>query len=271
MARTIDQIQNEMYQRVANDQTLSGELTSTSKVAIWRLWIYIVAFAIWIHEAIVEENAKNSRVHTLLWYRAQALLFLDGIDLQWENGQFSYPTLVENIESRQLVKRCAVLESKDGELIIKITGENNQPLGDDQQLRFTTYMNEIKDAGNRLKIVNRQADNLKLHVDVYVDTLVINLDTGQYLETSETFKPVEEAIKDYLNHLEFNGALIKNRLIDAIQKSQGVFDLEIKVLQHQYGALPFTDVGRLIVPDAGHFKIEELVINYHSNSYVADH
>ncbi len=270
MARTIDQIQNEIYQRIANDQTLSTELTSTSKVAIWRLWVYIIAFAIWIHEAIVEENAKNSRVHTLLWYQSQALLFLDGIDLQWENGQFSYPTLIEDIEARKLVKRCAVLENKDGELVIKITGDRNQPLEDNQERRFTTYMNEIKDAGNRLKIVNREADSLKLHLDVYVDTLVIDLDTGQYLETSQTYKPVEDSIENYLNHLEFNGALIKNRLIDAVQEAQGVYDLEIKVLQHRYGELPFTNVGRLIVPDAGHFKIEELVINYHSNSYVAN-
>lgn len=264
MARTREQIQDDMIANVQSDLVLSEKLTSTSVVAIWRLWTYIFSKSLFEHELIVEENAKKSRVHTLSWYKDQALLFADGLDLIWNNGQFEYPE-ADDLETRQIVKKCAVLENNDGQLVIKITGENNELLDDDQALRFTAYMNEIKDAGNRLKIVNRPADELILHVDVYVDALQIDLNTGKLLSLEQDFKPVQTAIKNYLNNLEFNGALYYQKLEREILSAQGVEDIEITKLQHRYGAIPFANVGRYVVPDAGHFTFTEIKLNYYSN------
>lgn len=51
-------------------QTLAG-LNSKSKVSIWRLWVYIQAFAIWLHEGIfethkseIEELIALNKIHT---------------------------------------------------------------------------------------------------------------------------------------------------------------------------------------------------------------
>ena len=46
MARTIQEIQTLILQAKAQEPALN-ELNSTSKVAIWRLWVYIIAVAIW--------------------------------------------------------------------------------------------------------------------------------------------------------------------------------------------------------------------------------
>ena len=62
MGRTLQDIQKQIYDKIAETSALSG-LTSTSKVAIWRLWVYIVSFALWVHEQVVETNAENSRPH----------------------------------------------------------------------------------------------------------------------------------------------------------------------------------------------------------------
>ena len=46
MARSIQEIQTLIYQAKAQEPALN-ELNSTSKVAIWRLWVYIISVAIW--------------------------------------------------------------------------------------------------------------------------------------------------------------------------------------------------------------------------------
>ena len=265
MARTLEEIQNQIYSKITSTTDLS-ELTSTSTSAIWRLWVYIVAFAIWIHENIVETNAENSRPHTLRWYREQALGFLDGLELVWQDGQFKYNTEgIDDLEERRVIDRAAVLESVDGKLIIKVATELNetvQPITDDKLIRFTSYMNQIKDAGNELEIINRPPDKLKLALKVYVDEQIIDLINGKLLNTDEDIKPVEVALDDHLRHLEFNGALVKEFLRGTIQKAKGVRLPVIDVLQWRYAGLPYQDIEQWQVPDAGYFTIDELTITY---------
>jgi len=106
MARTIAEIQEQILDErdkveqfnalqvlttdEKRDQTISEQLTSTSKASIWRLWVYIVATAIWLHEKVVERNALISRPHTLAWYREQALNYVAGADLIWKDGYFQF-------------------------------------------------------------------------------------------------------------------------------------------------------------------------------------
>lgn len=58
MARTVEQIQNEILKAKETEASLNG-LNSTSKVAIWRLWVYITAFVIWTLEKIFDEYKKE--------------------------------------------------------------------------------------------------------------------------------------------------------------------------------------------------------------------
>ena len=81
MARTIEQINNEIIKAKESEPALAG-LTSTSKVAIWKLWAYITAFVIYTlelifdqHKAEVLEALTQLKPHTARWYRNKALAF----------------------------------------------------------------------------------------------------------------------------------------------------------------------------------------------------
>jgi len=63
MARTIQEIQGGILATIASDQVLSTQLTSTSKVAIYRLFTFVVASAIWLLESIFDNHKKKSTPH----------------------------------------------------------------------------------------------------------------------------------------------------------------------------------------------------------------
>ena len=80
-------------------------------------------------------------------------------------------------------------------------------------------MNEIKDAGVRITVINYLPDVLKLQMKIYRDPLVLD-ENGQSIITGK--KPVEEAIKEYLKNLPFDGELVLAHLVDALQQVEGV-------------------------------------------------
>jgi hypothetical protein len=280
MARTITDIQqtildakqavsqlNALEVLTTSEQTITSA-DSTSKVAIWRLWVWIFAYAMYIHERIVEGNAENSRPHNVPWYRGKFLNFLDGLPLVWKDGQFKYDlTNVTDAEQRKIIDRCAVLESNNGELVIKIATDNNgviEPVTPAQLVRFKAYAKQIKDAGNRLRVVNDPGDLLQIDLTVEVDPLIIDLQTGKLLSTTATIYPVKEAIDLYLKNLEFNGALVREFLRDAIQKADGVKLPIIESLSTQYAGFPFQEIDQKKIPEAGYFNLnpDDLTINY---------
>jgi hypothetical protein len=278
MSRQFNEIQEEILGAVSTAQSLSAmeilttheqvSITSTSKVSIWRTWVWIIAYAIFKHEKIVDKNAENSRPHNLPWYREQAMNFLDGLSLQWIDGQFKYNLVgVEDAADRKIIDRVAVLESLNGELVFKIATDNAgtiEPVSPDQLLRFKEYMRQIKDAGNRLRFINEPADLIKSVLKIYVDPLIIDLTTGKLLSSSSDVYPVKDAINNFLANLEFNGAFVVGFYQDAIQKALGVKLAIIEDLQHKYAGFPFEPVVEWKVPNAGYFKINDTdsTINY---------
>lgn len=277
MARDRKTIKKELTDAFISDPTIialyglvSGQTFEEqfSLVSVENVWFDNISLAIYEHEQIVATNALNSRPHNLSWYLEKCKSFHDGLELVWLDGQFQYDlTSVLDAEERKIIDRVAVLESSDGELVVKVATDNAgniEPLSAPQLLRFTNYLQLIKDAGNRIRIINQEADKLKLTLDVYVDVSIIDLATGQLLNTDEVVYPVEDAINNYLSNLEFNGAFVKEFLKNEIQKASGVKLPLIQSLEWQYATFPFTTIGEWKVPEAGYFKIEptDLTINY---------
>lgn len=240
-----------------------------SLVSFENILFELFAFILMFHEQIVDLNAENSRPHTLNWYRDVVLNFVDGLALIWTNGQFDfdYGALTdEEIAERKVVKKCAIEEQANGSLMIKVSGESG-PIEADELVRLQAYMKAVKDAGNKLIFRNTVADDLKLNLTVYVNPLIIDLDTGALLDVEDEIYPIEDAIHGYLNELEFNGAFLKTKFIDSIQEAEGVEDLNINLLQWKYGGNAFANFGRYVVPYAGYFNIAEadLTITYEPN------
>lgn len=203
MARSIQEIQNIILQAKAQEPVLES-LNSTSKVAIWRLWVYIIAVAIWSleklfdqHRADIDKRLAELKPHTARWYRSKALAFQYGFDLLPDSDKFNNQGHTEEqIEASKIVKYSAVIESKnEGRLIVKIAGEQGdtlQPITDAQKQAFEAYLQEIKDAGVRLSVVNYQPDILHLQMKIVYDPLVLDSNGQSILHATH---PVEEAIK----------------------------------------------------------------------------
>jgi hypothetical protein len=211
MARTIAEIQNDILLEKEKQPTLSG--LTDSKTGIWKLWINIVATAVWVHEQIVEKNALISRPHTLNWYREQALNFHYGMptdpnssnamSLVWKDGSYQFDTTgLENetdIENAKIIKHCAVSEidletvlnpdkepeeifsdyfhNKVGVVFIKVATVKGDKISridvPNELFAFKEYISKIKDAGNQVYITSDQGDILKLTLNVYIDPLTI--------------------------------------------------------------------------------------------------
>lgn len=239
-----------------------------SLVSFDNIMFSIIAFALSIHEKIVETNAENSRPHNIAWYKEKAMEFMDGLDLVWVNGFFAYDlTNVDDAEQRQIIDRCAVLESDSGELVFKVAKDNAgtiEPLSEAELLRFKSYMGLIKDAGNQLRIINQPADLLRVSLTVYVNVQIIDLVTGRLLNTAEEIYPVQDAIDLYLQNLDFNGRFVKSFFQDAVQSATGVELPLVDSVEWKYADFPFATIGEFKIPEAGYFKILEqnLTINY---------
>ena len=239
-----------------------------SIVSFENILFSIIAFALSLHEKIVETNAENSRPHNISWYKEKAMEFLDGLELVWLNGMFSYDlTNVDDAEQRQIIDRCAVLESNTGELVFKVAKDsdgNIEPLTEPELLRFKSYMNLIKDGGNQLRIINQPADLLKVTITVYVNVQIIDLMSGRLLNTDGEIYPVQDAIDLYLSNLEFNGRFVKTFFQNAIQNAIGVELPLINSVEWKYADFPFVEIEEFKIPEAGYFKImpEDLTIIY---------
>ena len=279
MARTIQEIQTLILQAKAQEPALN-ELNSTSKVAIWRLWVYIIAVAIWSleklfdqHRADIDKRLAELKPHTARWYRSKALAFQYGFDLLPDSDKFNNQGHTEEaIEASKIVKYSAVIESKnEGRLIVKIASEQGntlQPITDAQKQAFEAYLQEIKDAGVRLSVVNYQPDVLHLQMKIIYDPLVLDSNGQSILHAT---KPVETAIKDYLKRLPFNGELVLAHLIDALQQAEGVKIPHLVLAQSKnitsgggYGAFETIEISK--IPTAGYFTID----NFNDITYVSN-
>ena len=278
IARTIQEIQTLILQAKAQEPALN-ELNSTSKVAIWRLWVYIIAVAIWSleklfdqHRADIDKRLAELKPHTARWYRSKALAFQYGFDLLPDSDKFNNQGHTEEaIEASKIVKYSAVIESKnEGRLIVKIAteqGEQLQPITDAQKQAFEAYLQEIKDAGVRLSVVNYQPDVLHLQMKIIYDPLVLDSNGQSIIHAT---KPVEETIKSYLKRLPFNGELVLAHLIDVLQQAEGVKIPHLVLAQSknitssgEYGAFETIEISK--IPTAGYFTID----NFNDITYIS--
>ena len=279
MARSIQDIQQLIYAQKAQEPALEN-LNSTSKVAIWRLWVYIISVAIWsleklfdLHRTDTNKRLTELKPHTARWYRSKALAFQYGFSLSLESDKYNNQWLTEEqIEASKIIKYSAVAESQnEGRLIVKIAGEQGdtlQPITDVQRKSFEAYLQEIKDAGVRLSVVNYQPDVLHLQMKIIYDPLVLD-NNGQSI--TKATKPVEEAIKSYIKRLPFNGELVLAHLIDAIQQAEGVKIPHLVLAQSknitssgEYRAFETIEISK--IPTAGYFTID----NYNDITYISN-
>lgn len=278
MAREVEVIQKEILDDIASNETLSA-MNSTSKVAIYRLLTYVVAFAIWsleklfdIHKKEIDTAIYEQKSGTPTWYKNMSLGFQFGFDLIVDSDKFNNTGFTDDeIESSKIIKYCSVKESSESNrLIIKVAGEKDDvltPLTNIEITSFSEYINEIKYAGVKINVVNNPADKLLLDMDIYIDVLVIDQNGNSIANGG---KPVETAIKSYMKSLPFDGELVINDLIEKLRDVPGVINAHIKTASSSYydiltlSYVDFSPINVKTIPIAGYFEI----VNFDNVSYV---
>ncbi|MFC0344060.1 nucleotidyltransferase [Epilithonimonas hispanica] len=280
MARSVDVIYADLLAKKEADENLNA-LSSTSKVAIWRLWLWIFAYGSFIletifdtHKAEVSEALTQLKPHTLRWYRNKVLQFQFCFDLIEDSDVFDNGSATdEEIEASKIIKYSAVTESTtESRLIVKIATEDANgvlaPIPDEVYPSFSAYMEEIKDAGVKITVINYLPDILRLQMQIYYDPLLLTAD-GVYIRTGR--KPVEDALNEFMKELPFNGELILASLVDKLQVTEGVKIPHLVNAQSKWigaGGISYGNFENIAVkkiPTSGYFQIE----NFDNITYVA--
>lgn len=232
MARPIQEIQNEIFANITANENLSS-LNSTSKVAVFRLFVFVVSFSIWLletlfdtHDAEITTKLANQKSGRLSWYKTMALQFQYGFDLEIDKDYFlNGDATQEEIEASKIIKYAAVNESAtEKRVIIKIAGEVAgllSPIAPEQKEAFEAYIKEIKWAGTDTTVINYLPDRLFLNIQIKRDALVLN---GSGMSIKNANYPVNEAIQEFMKELPFDGDLRLSGLVDKMQRVPGVID-----------------------------------------------
>lgn len=232
MARTISEIYDEIIAEKESQAALSGltpdpetalgllaALSSSSKVAVWRLWAYITAVAIWTHEQVfelfvieAEAIAAAAPAGTARWYQKKVLEFQYGDTLTYVNNQYVYDPVTP---ANQIVTRCAVQDRGDGVVVVKVAKDGPVPLSGPEKTALEGYIAKIKFAGTRVATVSLPADVIDATYTIYYDPIVPLATLQASLQT---------AIDDFAANLEFNGEFRLTKFTDALQVVTGVID-----------------------------------------------
>ena len=238
-----------------NTELLLQDLNSNSKVAVWRLWAYITAVAIYFHEKLwslyraeVEEKLK-AIPGTDAWLVSECKKFQNGDTLIFNSdGTYSYASLKPE---DQVIKRVAVT-GNFGASVVKVASQDEEEgplrkLTAEELTAFQGYLGLIQYAGSSITAVSNDSDQLQFSIEVFHNALV---------PITTLRANVQLAINDYLANLEFNGAFRVIKLIDAIQAVEGVLDVSIHNIEAKADdALTFTSFNRIYEPSSGYFQI----------------
>lgn len=243
-----------------------------SSASIENILFYCFAFAIWTlevlfdkHRTEVERRIEQLEPHTLRWYVNKAKAFMYGYQLVKDADYYDTTELSETDIDKARVVKYAVASESNTVVFLKVAarGEDGQPakLNASQFASLTSYMNSVKDAGVAIKLVNENADNIRINMVVYYDPTVMNSDGA----VSDGTQPVLEAVKTVITNLPFNGVFRKSDLLAAVIDVPGVEVADIvSVKVKTANAADFADVMGYDKPYSGYYAIESLNVSYRS-------
>lgn len=247
MARTTQQIYAAIIQEkesfssldglTPNPETAAGllaALTSSSKVAIWRLWAWVVAYAHHllevqydVHVAEVTALANAQKYGSLAWYARIAREFQLGYTLQVIDDFPGYPVVDE---AAQIVTHSSAQDTglsvivKVAKTILDAPG----PLTAAELSAFTAYMQQRKVEGTTVECVSLAADALRVVLEVQYNPILV---------PATVQADVEAAISAYAENLDFDARFKRLALEDALQAVSGVKGITITTLQGVSGGV----------------------------------
>jgi len=248
-------------------QNLLTELTTASKVSIWRLLFWVQAVAIFVHEKLfdtfkadVETRALEIVPATVRFYVIESKKFQLGFAFIFDTTleKFIYADTTSALAiSKQIVKQAS---ARDINQVVTIKIAKDDGSGGLEKLDaitekppFEGYLNQFKIAGTKTIVISDDPDKLKVAYTIEFDPLVMKAD-GTLIEDGST--PVQDAIDAYIEGLPFDSTFRVQDLTDAIQLARGVVNAIADVVEAQFGALDFDDIlavtTEIYLPNAGY-------------------
>lgn len=272
MARTIQIIYDEIVSEKDNQTELSAlqpvgdsasglttDLSSGSKVAIWRLWAWVTAVSVWTLEKLMDEfNAEvNSKISLTnygndLWWldRMRGFQFGHNVIVIEVNDEKTFGYAVEDIPA-QIIDFVAISDTTDGGSIIKIAKDDGGGLPEVLTIAelngAIAYIDKLQPAGSKIGVISRTSDLIKYTIDLYYNPLI-----DLTIVTSD----VETAILEYHQNLEFDGAVILSKMVDAIQGVNGVFDVVVNNASGKPSGGTYATFNRIYEASAGFVTID---------------
>jgi hypothetical protein len=269
MARTIAQIQASIVAAKNADPVIgtggTNPLSSSSAVAIWLLWTWVIATCWWAEECLydtftndVNTTIANTLPHTLQWYGTLAKAFQFGNSLP--AGSDTYNPVVPVDPSVLIISSAVAVEVLPFLRIKVATGVVGAlaPLSTPQLTAFKDYMNTIKDAGVPLQCTSGVADTFQPTMVIYYDPQVMGAD-GSLLATPGS-TPVLDAVNTFLDTLPFNGVFVLNAFVATMQAVAGIIIADVTAVQAFYGVTPPVVINEALpqqyIPDAGYMALD---------------
>lgn len=231
MARNVSTIQNQILNAVANNPNLSA-LNSTSQVAIYRLWAFIMASSMAVEEQLYDQFVADVEAIQLIlppgslpWIQNQAFLFqysdTDPQILTLNTTTF-VPEYAQVIIPYRLITNCSVTQGVLNSVNIKVakgysTTTSPQALTTSELAAFQSYMNYVKPAGVVYNCFSQNADRLKTAVTVRY--------RGMYSSTIAA--ALQLAYNSYLQSIPFDGVVKLIDMLIALRSVTGVIDVFI--------------------------------------------
>ncbi len=240
-------------------QTLLADLSTPSKVAEHRLWLFNFSVFSWMqlqrfneHKAEMEAIAAQHPSGTPRWWEEVMKTYQHGYSLGFVNNRPAYT--VTDLDAR-VVKRSACISVGGGVVLLKAAGDG-VPLTAAEGAGLAAFCQMIRPAGPTVNVIYLNADRLRLTATAYINPLVFNPDGSLILDPATW--PIEDALNAHLAGLPFNGTMGLTALNDAAQEVPGVVDFQIASAIGLQGTNVF-NIARLYPTVAG-WMLEDATI-----------
>lgn len=258
MSRTITEIHNELIQAKEAEPKLDV-LDSPSNFAVWRLWLYIIAVAIWTHEQLFERHKKEVETQiaqnifgSAEWFILKTKEFQLGDDLVRDaNGGLKYATVSPE---KRIVSQAAIataVGSGSGSATIKVakkdsSGESTQ-LSANELAALRGYIDRLQPPGSYITVNSLPGDTVKVSLEVYYNPL---------LEAEQLKSDIEAAVTFYLSNLPFNGKILRSKLADVVMALPGIVDVVVTLFQAKTSGGTYQEIVRAYIPESGYIKLD---------------
>lgn len=249
--RTIKEIQDSITTEMQNN----GLKLSSSPVAEWRLWNYIIAVAIHSFEVILDLFRKE--VGTLInkitpgtvrWYAEMCYRFQNGHELLFDNKS-AMLYYEKDAPNDRLIKVVAITEAPN-RLSIKAAKIDNAgkivPLTSEEKHNFIGYIDAIKFAGVQTDVVSTTEDKIKYDLEVFFEPAI---------PTSTVRSNIKEALEKFKTALGFDSMFYTQKFIDTVMSVDGVITCNLKTISRKGSSdlafIPFTIFTEL---ESGYFE-----------------